>query len=417
MPQLRKGSRDLIREINHNLVLNLIKSRGPISRTEIAQLSGLSPATISGITADLMASSLVQETGEGEATRGRRRVLLQLNPRAGFVVGIKLMEQAVASALTDLDAQVLHYRVTPLRGAGGPLGAAPADLEAVLATIVQVVEQTIAESGVARAEVLGVGVGMAGLIDGEAGVCHYSPYFGWRNVRLGERLADRLDLPVYLENDVNTLTVAEQWFGYGHGRDHFAVVTVGRGIGAGIVVNGQFYRGALGGAGELGHLTLQADGPLCACGKRGCLESLASDPAVLRAARAAMAAGAPTALSEPLTLEAIVAAAEAGDDLARGVLADAGRWLGIGIAALVNLLNPQLLIVGGEGVRAGAWRLDPMRRAIAEHAYTGLEEGLEIIVEPSGDEAWARGAACVVLGELFKPPVHKRPEAEGAPSQ
>lgn len=407
MPQLRKGNRDLIKEINHNLVLNLIRSRGPISRTEVAQLSGLSPATVSGITADLIASSLVQETGEGESTGGRRRVLLQLNPRAGFVVGVKLMEQAVASALTDLDAQVLHHRVTPLADGEGLLRAAPVDLDAVLPMIVEAVEQTIAESGVERSQVLGVGVGMAGLVDGEAGICRYSPFFGWRNVRLGERLAGRLGLSVYLENDVNTLTVAEQWFGYGHGRDHFAVVTVGRGIGAGIVVNGQFYRGALGGAGELGHVTLQADGPLCACGKRGCLETLASDRAILSAARVALTAGTPTALGEPLTIEAVAAAAEAGDGLARRLLADAGRWLGLGIAALVNLLNPQLVIVGGEGVRAGAWRLDPMREAIAEHAYSGLDEGLEIIVEPSGDEAWARGAACVVLGELFKPPAHR----------
>jgi len=404
MPQLCKGNRELIKEINHNLVLNLIKSRGPISRTEIAQLSGLSPATVSGITADLIASSLVQETGEGEATRGRRRVLLELNPSAGFVVGIKVMEQAVASALTDLDAQVRHHRRTPLTASHGR----PVDFEAVLPAIVAAVEATIAESGVERSQVLGVGVGMAGLVDGEAGICRYSPYFGWRNVRVGERLAECLGLPVYLENDVNTLTVAEQWFGYGHGRDHFVVVTVGRGIGAGIVVNGQFYRGALGGAGELGHITLQADGPLCPCGKRGCLEALAADPAVVSSARAAMAAGTPTALAEPLTLEGVVAAAQAGDELARQVLASAGRWLGIGISALVNLLNPQLVIVGGEGVAAGPWRLDPMRRAIAEHAYTGLAEGLEIIVEPSGDETWARGAACVVLGELFKPPVHRR---------
>lgn len=401
LAHLRKANRDLIKEINRNIVLNLIKSRGPVSRTDIARLSGLSLATVSGIAADFIESGLVHEMGEGESTGGRKPVLLRLNCQAGFVVGIKLMEQAITGALTDLDAKVLCHRITPLQ--------AQHDVQAVQEVIIAAVEAAIAESRVDRTRVLGIGIGMAGVVDGQAGLCRYSPFFGWRNVEFAQPLADHLGLPVYLENDVNTLTIAEQWFGYGHGVDHFVVVTVGRGIGAGIVVNGQFYRGALGGAGEFGHITVQQDGPPCDCGKRGCLEAVASDPAVVRQARAAIALGEKTTLAsvEPLTLETIVAAAEAGDVLARRLLADSGRWLGIGIATLVNILNPQLIIVGGEGVRAGEWRFGPMQEAIREHAFNGLADELEIVIESSGDETWARGAACVVLGELFKPPAHQ----------
>ncbi len=410
MTRLRKGNRDLIKEINRNLVLNLIKSRSPISRTEIARLSGLSLATVSGITAEFIASGLVHEMGEGESTGGRRPVLLRLNHQAGFVVGVKLMEHALTSALTDLDAQVLHHRVMPLPTAD----RRPPTADAILPVIIQAIEQTIQESQVEHRRVLGIGIGMAGLVDGQTGICRYSPFFGWRDVQFAEPIAAHFGLPVYLENDVNTLTIAEQWFGYGHGVDHFVVVTVGRGVGAGIVVNGQFYRGALGGAGEFGHITLVEDGPPCDCGKRGCLEALASDPAVVRQARAAIALGERTALAglDPLTLEAIVAAAEAGDGLAQRLLADSGHWLGIGIATLVNILNPQLVIVGGEGVRAGEWRFDPMREAIRAHAFDGLANDLNIVIEPAGDETWARGAACVVLGELFKSPV-QREEAVG----
>ncbi len=404
MARLRRGNRDLIREINRNLVLNLIKSRGPISRTDIARLSGLSLATVSGITADFIASGLVHELGEGESTGGRRPVLLRLNYQAGFVVGVKLMEQAITSALTDLDASVLHHRATPLTTTSGTEPAG------VIRAIIQAVENTISEAGVDRARVLGIGIGMAGVVDGEAGICRYSPFFGWRDVPIAEPVAAHFELPVCLENDVNTLTIAEQWFGYGHGVDHFVAVTVGRGVGAGIVVNGQFYRGALGGAGELGHITLQENGPPCDCGKRGCLEALTSDPAMVRQARVAITLGERTTLAkaEPLTLEAIVAAAEAGDALARRLLGDSGHWLGIGIAHLVNILNPQMVIVGGEGVRAGEWRFGPMRDAIREHAFDGLADELEIIIEPSGDETWARGAACVVLGEIFKPPADRK---------
>ncbi|HET7089574.1 MAG TPA: ROK family transcriptional regulator [Anaerolineae bacterium] len=425
MSQLRKGNRDLIKEINRNLVLNLIKSKGPISRVELAKLSGLSPATISGIVADFTASDLVHEMGEGESRGGRRPVLLRLNHRAGFVVGVKLMDNAIASVLTNLDAQVLYHRVVPLKVS--PLHPTSGDertsstsgtetpstvgvaKESILSAIIQTIEVTIAESEVDRQRVLGIGIGMAGVVDGETGICRYSPFFGWRDVQIAEPIAAHFKLPVYLENDVNTLTIAEQWFGHGHGVDHFAVITTGRGVGTGIVVNGQFYRGAVGGAGELGHITLVEDGPLCDCGKRGCLEALASDPAVISQARLAVAAGKPTILVEakPLTLETIIAAAEGGDELARQLLADSGQWLGIGIATLANILNPKLVIVSGEGVRAGEWRFGPMRKALQDHTFNDLADGMEIIIEATGDETWARGAACVVLGEMFKSPVQR----------
>ena len=413
MPRPRKGNRDLIKEINRNLILNLIKGRGPLSRTEIARLSGLSLAAVSGITGEMIESGLVLEEGEGESTGGRRPVLLRLNHRAGFVVGVKLMVGAVTSALTDLDAQVLHHRVTelPITSAESRKHAAP---EQILAVTIEAIHATIAESGVERDRVLGIGVGMAGVVDGRTGVCRYSPFFDWRNVPIAEPIARHFGLPVYLENDVNTLTIAEQWFGYGHGIEHFVVVTIGRGIGAGIVVNGQFYRGATGGAGEFGHMTLAPDGPPCECGKRGCLEALAADPSIVRQAKAAMALGEPTKLKgmEPVTLDAVIAAAESGDPLSRRLLEDSGRWLGLGIANLVNILNPQRVIIGGEGVRAGEWRFGRLREAIRAQVFDGLADSLEIIIEPSGDETWARGAACVVLGELFKSPV-QREEAGG----
>lgn len=415
MSNLRKGNRELIKRINRNLVLNVVKSRGPVSRSEIARLSGLSLATISGITAELLETGLVYEEGEGESSGGRRPVLLRLNRQAGFVVGVKLMEHAVTSALTDLDAQVLHHRITPLARPEGKWKP-----EDVLPTVIRAIEATIAEAGLDRERVLGVGVGMAGLVDGEAGVCRYSPFFGWQDAEIAAPIADELELPVYLENDVNTLTIAEQWFGYGHGVDHFVVVTVGRGVGAGIVVNGQFYRGAVGGAGEFGHITLVEGGPPCDCGKQGCLEALASDQAMVRQARAAIALGEQTTLAtmETLTIESIVAAAEAGDALARRLLADSGHWLGIGISMLVNVLNPQLVIVGGEGVQAGEWRFDSMRTAIRDHAFNGLADDVRIVIEPSGDKTWARGAASLVLQGIYRSPIHHAGVSElrlGAP--
>lgn len=407
MTRLHRGTRDLIKEINANLVLNIVRSREPVSRTEISRLSGLSRATVSGITAKLIDRNLIYEEGEGESTGGRRPTLLCLNNEAGYVVGVKLRENRIMTVLTDLDANVVHQQSSSLVADEDGVSERDISPDRALAGIAEAVETTIRGSGVERELVLGVGLGMAGIVDGETGICRYSPFFGWRDVQLSEPLSDAVTLPVHLENNVNTLTIAEQWFGYGHGVDHFVVATVGRGVGAGIVMNGQFYRGAFGGAGEFGHITLVEDGPPCSCGKRGCLEALASDPAVVRQARAAIALGERTMVtdSNPLSLETIVAAAEAGDTVAQTLLADSGRWLGIGIANLINVLNPELVIVAGEGVAAGDWRLNPLRDALQAHVFNGLADHLEIVVEPSGDETWARGAACVVLGELFRSPV------------
>lgn len=398
MARLRKGNRDLIKDINRNLVLNLIKNQGPISRTELVRLSHLSAGTISNITADLIVDDIVQKIGEGESSGGRRPVLLRLNHQAGYVIGLKLMERAMTIALTDLDAKVLFHHVLPLEVSGS--SPRPDD---VLSAVIAAIEDTIALSPVERQRVVGIGIGMAGTIDGDKGICHYSPFFDWQDVPIALPIAEHFDLPVYVENDVNTLTIAEEWFGYGHSVSHFIVATVGRGIGAGIVVNGQFYRGAYGGAGEFGHITMiDGDPPIS-------LEQLASDDAILYYAREVIAQGAETALTalEELSIESIAKTADEGDLVAQELLGDAGRWFGIGIATLINILNPQRVIVAGEGVQAGRWRLDQMREAIYKHTFNGLAENLEIVIEPSGDETWARGAASLVLGELFKSPVLK----------
>lgn len=397
----RTLNRDSIKRVNRNLVLNLVKSAGPISRRDISQRSGLSAATVSNLTAEFISEDLIREVGPGEAVRGRPPVLLRLNSRAGFVAGVKVMEDSLTAVVTDLDAEVLAYRTHPLERSNG--GQVTPD--EVVAAVAEIVESVVSDSKVDRADVLGVGLGLAGLVDNAGGLALYSPFFSWRAVDLAGPLTRQLGMEVILENDVNALTIAEQWFGHGHDRDHFCVVTVGSGVGLGIVVNGEFYRGAGGGAGELGHTTLVEDGPECYCGKKGCLEMLASDRALLRKAKSMLPELARR--GEKLALADVVKAAEDGDQWAGDLLAESGHWLGVGVANVVNLLNPGLVIIGGEGVHAGEWRFGPMRQAFEAHVFDGLAEQTEFVIEPAGDDTWARGAACVVLGEMFKSPLHK----------
>jgi glucokinase-like ROK family protein len=303
------------------------------------------------------------------------------------------------TALTDLNAQVRRRLTAPLGSSHDP--------QTVIEALSQAVLRLMRESGVNRAKLRGVGVGLAGIIDAAGGVLRYSPIFDWRNVPIRRMLHKRLRVPIYIDNDVNTLTMTEKWFGAGRGVDDFLVVTVGRGIGMGIVVRGQFYRGSNGGGGEFGHVAIDPDGPVCDCGKHGCLEAFASDPAILREARAAIASGAITGLTKrTLTIERLIDAAQAGDDTARRIFAEAGRRLGMSIANLINVFNPRLILISGEGVRNGDWMFEPMRGAIRALAVPELLADAEVRIEPMGDDAWARGAASLVLHELFKPPVH-----------
>ena len=389
-----KANRNWIKRVNRSLVLNYVKGSGPISRRDIADLSGLSPATVSNLTGELLSVGLISEIGSGDSARGRPPVLLELNSRAGYVVGVKVMEASLVAVVTDLDAEVLHYQTSTLEST---------DLDGVVAAIAGVVGECLTAQGIDPHEVVGVGLGVAGVIDGETGIVRYSPFFDWRDVDLSAPLRKLLNLDVFVENDVNALTVAEQWFGHGQGVRHFAVVTVGRGIGAGFVIDGRFYGGLHGGAGEFGHLPIKPDGPICDCGNVGCLEGLASDAAVVE--QYSTATGLPAA---GIDLDTVIAKAEQGDKAARVVLADSGRWLGFGLATIANLLAPELIIVGGEGVRAGEWRLEPMRAAFKAHAFADLDSQAQLVIEPAGDQTWARGAACVVLGEMFAAPMDKR---------
>jgi N-acetylglucosamine repressor len=222
-------------------------------------------------------------------------------------------------------------------------------------------------------------------------------------VPLAQLLAQQLDLPVIVDNDVNALTVAEQWFGAGRSVQDFLVISIGRGIGMGMVLDGQLYRGAGGGAGEFGHTIVVPDGPRCACGKHGCLEALISDAALTQ--RAA------TALGRAVTIGEAVDLALRGDASLQAIFASAGRTLGMAVANLVNVLNPALIIIGGEGTRAGSLVSDPFQAALRANCFDGLADDLRVVTEPWGDDAWARGAASLLLSELFRPALHRSEEA------
>lgn len=383
------ANRDLLKAMNRNLLLNILRREGTLSRTQLHDLSGLSAGAVSQLVTELLEEKWVFESGDGDYTGGRRQTLLRLNPDAGYALGLKVMENRVVCAVTGFDAKVLHYEDYPLQTDHSALGLVEA--------LVLMVEQTISNTRLQRQHFFGVGIGLAGIVNPHDGVVHYSPFLNLRDVALASLLEKRLSMTVAVENDVNTLTLTEHLFGDGRLHQNFVVVTVGRGVGMGMVLHGQLYQGARGGAGELGHTIIDLSRAQNIPVEQGTLEALAADSAIFNSLEQQGYVYA--------TLAEVVQAARAGSIPAQEALRRSGEYLGTALAGVVNILAPSLIIISGEGVNAGEYRLSAMFEALQRYTFNGLLAQVEVKVEPADDRTWARGAATLVLNRLFISPL------------
>ncbi|MFT4865176.1 MAG: N-acetylglucosamine repressor [Ilumatobacter sp.] len=389
MQTVKAGNKRMIREINEAIVLDAIRTHGQISRVDIAQQTGLSAPTVTGITAALIDRTLIYEHSTGQSGGGRRPVLLALNGSAGYVIGVKVTETNVVAVLTDLEASVVQRRIRKLSGTS---------VEHVVAVLGKVVDDLRAK--VPNAPLYGLGVGTAGVVDSVHGIVHHGTYAHWHDIPLGDLLEQRTQLPVVVDNDVNALVVSEHWFGAGKGIANMLVVSLGRGIGLGMILDGRLYRGAYGGAGEFGHVKISRDTTSCECGATGCLEAVAADPAIAKAAS--------EIVGRTVTNLEAAELARSGNGAIVAVFDEAARHIGTALANLVNVLNPELIVLAGEGTHAADLIVPALEQALAEHTFNGLLDTASVVVEPWDDEAWARGAASLVLAELFQPAL--RPE-------
>jgi predicted NBD/HSP70 family sugar kinase len=389
----RPAVTDLIGERTRAEIFALVLTSGPVSRTALADRLGLSPSTVTRLLAPLLEARHLRETISEATGPGRPRRLLHVNTERHVVVGIKIAPTHVAAVLTDMAAQVLARaeRAIP--------DCSPAT---ALTASAGLAGELLREVSGTSAGVLGVGVGVSGHVDSAAGVCRYSALLDWHKVDVAGPLSAATGLPVVVNNDVNTLVVAERWFGQGRDVDSFAVVTIGSGIGCGLLLDGSLFAGASGMAGELGHLPMDPDGPRCSCGRRGCLEALACSDAILGRMRRAGVTG----------VESIDAAATLarGPDsppalAARAAFAAAGDALGRGLAALCNLLNLEKIIVAGEGAAAHDLFGPAMTNALERHAFSEAARDCAVQIHPVTDDLWARGAASLVIKETVRAPL------------
>lgn len=389
----------LMREYNESLVLNLIRQSGQISRAQIAAHTHLSRSTVSSIINDLLAANLVREAGTGRSRGGRRPILLEFNNRAGYIIGVDLGATHLLVLLTDLEAQPIVRLEEDFSVEEGP--------EAGLERVVHLIEQILDEAKLSMDRVFGIGVGVPGPLDFATGKPIFPPIMpGWHDTPIRERLRERLDKPVHLDNDANLGAIGEYWWGAGQGARNVAFIKVGTGIGCGLIIEGQIYRGEIGSAGEIGHAVIDEDGPICRCGSSGCLETMAAAPAIVQLAQEALdqRRSSPMSGRDPLTIVDMIEAAKQGDPLAQRIFAQAGRRIGTAVTSLVNLFNPGIIVVGGGVARAGHFLLEPLRETVEQRALPVAMQRTEIVESQLGPNAIAIGAVTTVLRELFRGP-------------
>ncbi len=379
MPPVGSGSLESLRERNRRQLLDQLRRHGSASRADLARLTGLSRSTVSTLIADLQASGLVveREPDERVSQQGRPPTLLTLDRSAGLVLGIDFGHEQVHVAIADLSRTILAERTQELdvdRSAAQALDVA-----------VTLIDAVIADADADRERILGAGVGLSGPIDVAEGTVYAGKILpGWAGVRPVDELAARLSLRVHLDNDANLGALAEVTLGAGIGARDAIYVMVSDGVGAGLILGGELYRGTGGTAGELGHVLVDESGPICRCGNRGCLEMMAGGRAITGLLRPSH--------GDDLTLEQVVALADEGDSGARRAIADAGRVLGRSVAAIVNAFNPELVIVGGKVSAAGDVLLDPLREAVHRYAIPSAAADVRITRGVLGERAEVLGA-------------------------
>lgn len=390
MSRFLRGNRDLIKDMNRSLLLNIIRRESQVSRKQLTEVSGLSMGSVSGIVAELLKNHWILEVGEGDYTGGRRQTFIRLNPKVGYAVGLKLMEQRVVIAITNFEAEIVAYQEETYTFNPEP--------QTLIHTLSSIIRDVIDKSQIEPEKLFGVGIGLAGVVYPNTGIVHHSPFFGWKDIPLATLLEQQINYPVYIENDVNTLTLTEQLFGAGRYHNNFVVATIGRGIGMGLVINGQLYRGVRGGAGEFGHTVLVEETNNQTITKFKTLEDSASDPALVASMQQDSA-------TQTYDLDDVINLANAGDKQAQQALHRSGELVGVGLANIINVLNPDLVIISGEGIVAGDYRILPMLDAMKTHAFNGLLDDVDIVIEPTDDRAWARGAASLVISKVFESPI------------
>jgi len=423
MAWLQTGDQALLRKINLASVLSFIQSEAPVSRIFLANKTQLNKSTISSLVAELIERGLVYETGLNPSGGGRPATHLELNPDGGRIIGVELGVEAILGSCTDWRGRILarsQRAVLP-----------DANQEHTLAALLDLIDELsasaslpgrVAGSGSDTApspgpgpgpgpgsgtRLLGIGMTVPGMVDLGQDRLIFSPNLRWRNLPLADMVEQRLGVPVWVDNDANASALGERLFGVARKASNFIFISAGVGVGGGLFLNGELYRGAGGFAGEIGHTSLGVGSQQpCRCGNIGCWENSTNQYSLIERMRARLEVGRPSLLAAavPLTLEAIAAAGKHGDPQAIEAIRETGQVLGLKIANLINILNPELVVIGGAMSAAGEHLLPAIQSVVHQRALPECQRDLNILLSAFGPDAGVVGAAALVVKSILTDP-------------
>ncbi len=395
-----------VRETNLSLVLRLIHNQSPLSRAQIAHITGLNKSTVSSLVDELIAIGLIHETGSNTGGTGRPATLLEINPKIGAIIGVELGVDFVSVAMTDLLGNILWRK----REDTDPSD----DQQKTIDKTLLIVKEAMTAGKRKNFHLLGLGLTTPGTVDTQKGTLIFAPNLHWHNVPLVKIFSENTKLRVFVENDANAAAIAEHLFGTTRQCKNFIFVFAGVGIGGGLFLNGNLYRGTHGFAGEIGHSPIMAEPSqnVCHCGNRGCWETYANQYSIIQRVQARLevkrSSIIPQLMAEQnasLSIPLIKQAADAGDKEAMDSFNEAGRAMGQGLAGLINIFNPEKIVLGGPLSMAGEYLLPAIKETVKMHVFPEINKQVEIAISPFGPDASLIGAIAIVADDVLSHPI------------
>ncbi len=384
-----------VKSLNKHAVLDIIRfTPGGVSRIELSKRLGLTRAAVTSIINDLQNEGIVRDTVAFQ-NGGRRRSMLEIVPEQGYIVGVDMGASHITAIVSDYSSRVIRDKEIRIDIAKGP--------EYCLEKLNRLVQQIIAECGIHLNEISSIGVGVPGPVVNERGVVSSPPIMpGWDNYPIRSSLEKKWGCNVSLNNDAELGALGEWAYGVGRGVENLAYIKVGTGIGAGLMLRSNIYHGVTGTAGEIGHVTINENGPICTCGNHGCLEAFAGGKAIINRAYEELRKGRRSELIGlgdiyQISINDIVSAARKGDLLSQQLLSEAGTYLGTAIASLVNLFNPSIVVIGGGLAQSGDLLLNPIRTTVMNRSLSVAAKAVRISASLLGRRASAMGAVVQAL--------------------
>jgi len=383
-------------------ILDLIRNKGLITKQQIAKELGINITTISDLVNQFKDKNrIIKEAGDGSSSGGRKPKVYAINSELGYIVGIDVGGTNTRGILTDLSGNLIHYLKIKTKAREGK--------DAVLVRVISVVNELITLAKIPREKLFGIGMSISGIINSYEGISIFCPNIpGWENFPIKQIMEKEFNIPVCIDDSVRCAAVAEKRFGIAKDHDNFIFISIGKGIGMGAFIDGKIYRGSMGLAGELGHITVSEDGPLCNCGNKGCLEAIASGPGILKRAQEGIKNGIVTSISkeinnnfEKLSVEIISRAANEGDKFAYYLINRTGEYIGIAIAAALNLFGSDLVVLWGGILECGDIILDAIKRTVKMRALEFISKRVRIEKTSIGDNIAALGAAQTFIDMLY----------------